>query len=136
MRDIGDEVGLERLGRAELAHHEVKIVVNVADIAKEAPCFHLDLKVAACDLLHRARQARDGGKKRNGKARRRSAAEQQREDEQPDEGRHVDAQVLKAPGRKRSQQRHADKARHADKEELHADIEPFIPALAHAFTTL
>ena len=93
-------------------------------------------EVAARDLLHRARQARDGREERDGKARRRRAAEQQREDEQPHEHRHIDAEVLEPPGRERGKQRHADKARHADEEKLHADIEEFVAPLFHVRTTL
>ena len=48
----------------------------------------------------------------------------------------VDAEMLKSPGRKRGEQRHADKARHADEEKLHADIEEFVAPLFHVRTTL
>ena len=136
VRDVRDEVGLQGLGRVQLADHKVEAVKAVADIAKDALRLHMHAEVAARDLLHRARQARDGREERDGKARRRRAAEQQREDEQPHKGRHVDAQMLEPPGRERRQQRDADEARHADEEELHADIKEFVPALAHVFTTL
>lgn len=96
VRDVRDEVGLQGLGRVQLADHEVEAVKAVADIAKDALRLHMHAEVAARDLLHRARQARDGREERDGKARRRRAAEQQREDEQPHEHRHVDAEVLKS----------------------------------------
>ena len=136
VRDVRDEVGLQGLGRVQLADHEVEAVKAVADIAKDALRLHMHAEVAARDLLHRARQARDGREERDGKARRRRAAEQQREDEQPHEHRHVDAEVLESPGRERGEQRHADKARHADEEKLHADIEEFVAPLFHVRTTL
>ena len=51
-------------------------------------------------------------------------------------GAQLIASVLKSPGRERGEQRHADKARHADEEKLHADVEKLIAPLFHVRTTL
>ena len=136
VRNVGDEVGLQRFGGIQLADHEIEVVVNVADVTKDALGLHVNVEVAAGDLLHAVRKAGDGREERDGEARCRGAAEQQRENKHPDEHRHIDAEMLQPPACERGQKRHDDKACHADEEELHADIKKSIAALFHERTTL
>ena len=85
VRNVGDEVGLQRFGGIQLADHEIEVVVNVANVTKDALGLHVNVEVAAGDLLHAVRKTGDGREERDGEARCRGAAEQQRENKHPDE---------------------------------------------------
>ena len=64
MRDVGDEIGLHDLGRAQLLRHDVEVRVKVLHLADVACGVHALREVPFSDLLHRGPQPRDGAEER------------------------------------------------------------------------
>ena len=64
MRDVGDEIGLHDLGRAQLLRHDVEVRVKVLHLTDAACGVHALREIPFGDLLHRGTEPRDGAEER------------------------------------------------------------------------